>query len=101
MHSAFYLALAATILAAPQISAQGALPVRPDRQNVVASRLAGEWQVDSVLTSRLGGSRSVHPLAAAELMKICNSERNEVLRELAATWLRFHTDAGTASLRRR
>jgi hypothetical protein len=44
------------VAAAATAQAQAKLEVRPDRQNVVASRLIGEWVPDVALTTRLGGS---------------------------------------------
>lgn len=35
--------------------ARGGLVVTPDKENVVASRLAGKWAVERKLTARLGG----------------------------------------------
>src|SRR5688572_17074683 len=54
MTSRIILSIFALTLTAQQLQGQR-LQVQTDRQNVVASRLAGAWQPDSALTARLGG----------------------------------------------
>jgi hypothetical protein len=48
-------ALAVLGLAAAALADQGAFRVEPDKENVVASKLAGTWELDQELTRRLGG----------------------------------------------
>jgi len=60
MTSRIVFSLFALCLTAGQVHAQERLQVQPDRQNVVASRLAGAWQTDSALTERLRGSPGVN-----------------------------------------
>src|SRR5207247_3313549 len=56
------LALAAIYVFGHPPVATAAVEVKPDKENVVASRLAGAWEPDPVLTARLGG-RGLGPVA--------------------------------------
>src|SRR5437867_2081806 len=56
------LALAAIYVFGHPAVATAAVEVKPDKENVVASRLAGAWEPDPVLTARLGG-RGLGPVA--------------------------------------
>jgi hypothetical protein len=42
--------------AVPAALAQVKLQIKPDRQNVVAGRIVGEWEPDPTITTRLGGN---------------------------------------------
>jgi len=54
MFRAIPLGFLLSFLVTDQLAAQGKLQLVPDRQNVVATRLAGDWQSDAPLTARLG-----------------------------------------------
>src|SRR5207247_11000604 len=56
------LALAAIYVFGHPPVATAAVEVKPDKENVVASRLAGAWEPDPVLTTRVGG-RGLGPVA--------------------------------------
>ena len=52
----------APLLLLAAVPAQSGLKIQPDKENVVASRLIGRWQLDATLTARLGGNSTVNTL---------------------------------------
>lgn len=51
----FVAAMASTLLTSIPVTLWAGLKVEPDKENVVASRLEGGWQVEAGLTQRLTG----------------------------------------------
>ena len=64
------LGLVLAVLAPPAIRLSAELQVRSDKENVVASRLVGQWDPDVELTKRLGGSA---PSAVAFTSDLANA----------------------------
>ena len=61
------LTLAASGLGLTPVGAAGGeIKVEPDKENVVASRLEGRWQIDTALTKRLTGKERTAPAEGGE-----------------------------------
>lgn len=80
------LAAALPLLAQDGITQQKAkLVVAPDPQNVVASRLDGEWRLDVDLTKRLGGSDRVPVLSIHVTNVVVEGIPDKVVSKLQKT----------------
>lgn len=72
---------AAGVLCVSAVLVQGPFQLKPDKDNVVASRLEGVWILDEMETHRIGGSKDVRGYAFVRDEKIASKipERHKEL----------------------